>query len=78
MGGLIGNQSLKNEGREQNAAGQGREAAGQVSDLGKGISDRFQGTLAGGVASLTGDTEAKLKADEKHATGKVSSEGAST
>ena len=72
VGGLIGNQSLKNEGREQNAAGQGREAAGQVSDLGKGVADRVSGSVQGGFASLTGNTEAKLKADEQHATGKVS------
>lgn len=40
LGGLIGNESLKQAGAQQNQEGKGQEAAGQLSDLGAGVSDR--------------------------------------
>lgn len=37
VGNAIGSDSLKREGREQNAQGQGQEAAGQVTDFASGV-----------------------------------------
>lgn len=37
VGNAIGSDSLKREGREQNAEGQGQEAAGQITDFASGI-----------------------------------------
>lgn len=37
IGNAIGSDSLKREGREQNAQGQGQEAAGQVTDYASGV-----------------------------------------
>lgn len=66
VGGLLGNENLKQQGREQNLAGQGQEAKGQLSDLGQGISDRVSGTVGGAVASLSGNTEAQKAYQDQH------------
>ena len=75
IGGLLGNENLKQQGREQNLQGQGQEAKGQLSDLGQGISDRAQGTLGGAVAGLTGDREAQAKYADQHDEGKTRQRG---
>jgi len=75
LGGLLGNENLKQQGREQNLQGQGQEAKGQLSDLGQGISDRVQGSLGGAVAGLTGDRESQAKYADKHDEGKTRQRG---
>ncbi|KAL6415020.1 hypothetical protein AUP68_01561 [Ilyonectria robusta] len=75
VGGLIGNQSLKNAGRQQNLEGQQQEARGQLSDLGSGIGDRVQGTLGGAVAGLTGDKEGQAHYNSLHDEGKTKQRG---
>jgi uncharacterized protein YjbJ (UPF0337 family) len=40
LGNLIGAESLKQEGIQQNREGKAQEAQGQLSDLGGGIADR--------------------------------------
>lgn len=74
-GNLVGNENLKQQGREQNLQGQGQEAKGQLSDLGQGISDRVQGTLGGAVAGLTGDRVGQEKYNEMHDEGKSRQRG---
>lgn len=75
VGGLVGAEGLKQEGIKQNQEGKGQEAAGQVSDLGKGISDRVTGTVGGAVAGLTGNQEAKAAYQDQHDLGKTSQRG---
>ena len=74
-GNLTGNESLKQQGREQNLQGQGQEAKGQLSDLGQGIGDRVQGTLGGAVAGLTNDRESQVKYAAMHDEGKSRQRG---
>lgn len=69
-------QQLKRDGHEQNMAGKGQEAQGQLSDLGKGVADRASGTVGGAVAGLTGDREAQLRAQRQHDQGKTLQRGA--
>ncbi|KAL8806518.1 MAG: hypothetical protein Q9182_001301 [Xanthomendoza sp. 2 TL-2023] len=66
LGGLVGAESLKKEGAQQNAQGKGQEAQGQLSDLGSGVKDRVQGTLGGIGASVTGDREKEEEMRLKH------------
>merc|ERR1711939_85019 len=73
--GAVANDSLKQQGREQNLQGQGQEAKGQLSDLGQGISDRVQGTLGGAVAGLTNDRESQQKYADIHDEGKSRQRG---
>ena len=47
-----------------------------MSDLGKGIGDRVQGTVGGMVAGVTGDRDAQKAAQEKHDQGKTLQRGA--
>ncbi|KAG9774775.1 hypothetical protein ABEF93_004657 [Exophiala dermatitidis] len=75
VGNLLGNESLKQEGRDQNAQGQGKEAKGQLNDLGKGVSDRVQGALGSAVAGLTGDRTEQEKYNEIHDQGKTRQRG---
>lgn len=75
IGGLVGNESLKQSGREQNLAGQEQEAKGQLSDLGQGIGDRVTGSLGSAVAGLTGDREAQKTYADKHDEGKSRQRG---
>lgn len=65
-GNLIGNENLKQQGREQNLQGQGQEAKGQLSDLGQGIGDRIGGTLGAGYASVTGNKAAQQAYQDQH------------
>lgn len=76
IGGLLGAEGLKKEGQEQNAAGKGQEAQGQLSDLGTGVTNRVSGAVGGAVAGLTGDREAQQHANEKHDIGKTLQRGA--
>ncbi|KAL8733893.1 MAG: hypothetical protein Q9166_001881 [cf. Caloplaca sp. 2 TL-2023] len=66
IGGLVGSESLKKEGSQQNAEGKGQEAQGQLSDLGSGVQDRVKGTLGGIGASITGDREKEEEMRMKH------------
>lgn len=76
MGGLVGHQGLKDAGARQNAEGKAQEAQGQLNDFGSGVADRVTGAVAGGIAGLTGDREAQLKAQEQHDKGKTQQRGA--
>jgi len=76
LGGLIGNESMKQAGAQQNQEGKAQEAQGQISDFGKGVGDRVQGTLGGAVAGITGDKQAASEAEKKHDTGKTLQRGA--
>lgn len=75
VGNLLGNENLKQQGREQNFQGQGQEAKGQLSDLGKGIGDRVQGSVGGAVAGLTGDRAEQAKYADIHDEGKTRQRG---
>ena len=75
VGNLLGNENLKQQGREQNLQGQGQEAKGQLSDLGQGIGDRVQGTLGSAVAGLTNDREAQARYANQHDEGKSRQRG---
>ncbi|GFP52651.1 hypothetical protein ACSS6W_003263 [Trichoderma asperelloides] len=76
LGGLIGNESLKQAGRQQNLEGQQQEAKGQLHDYGHGMGDRVQGTVGGAVAGLTGDKEGQAHYEELHDKGKTQQRGA--
>jgi len=71
VGGVIGSESLKAQGREQYDRGVQRETAGQASDLVEGISKRVGGTLGNIGAAVTGDTEAQRTYQQQHAEGKA-------
>ena len=58
------------EGIQQNADGKGQEAAGQLSDLGQGISDRAKGAIGAAVAGVTGDQAEQEKRQQQHDIGK--------
>ena len=75
LGNLVGAQGLKQEGIRQNEEGKGQEAQGQLSDLGKGVSDRVGGTLGGAVAGLTGSQAQKDEAQKRHDDGKARQRG---
>lgn len=76
VGNLVGSESLKREGREQNLQGQGQEAKGQLADFGQGIGDRVAGTVGGGAAALVGDREEQRRWQERHDEGKTRQRGA--
>ncbi|KAF5020672.1 hypothetical protein F66182_7306 [Fusarium sp. NRRL 66182] len=75
IGNLIGNESLKQSGREQNLEGRNQEAKGQLNDLGSGIGDRAKGAVGGAVSSITGDKEREAHYDELRAEGKTRQRG---
>ncbi|KIX05505.1 uncharacterized protein Z518_06377 [Rhinocladiella mackenziei CBS 650.93] len=75
VGNLVGNENLKQQGRERNLQGQETEAKGQLSDLGKGISDRVQGSLGGAVAGLTGDRAEQARYADMYDEGKIRQRG---
>ncbi|KAH8722572.1 hypothetical protein GQ44DRAFT_686709 [Phaeosphaeriaceae sp. PMI808] len=75
IGGFLGADGLKQEGIRQNQEGKGQEAAGQVNDLGKGISDRIGGTVGGAVAGITGNAAQKAEAQKQHDEGKARQRG---
>ena len=66
MGGLIGSESMKKEGAQQNAEGKGQEAQGQLSDFGSGVQDRVKGAVGGMAAGVTGDREKEEEMRMKH------------
>ncbi|RCI12830.1 hypothetical protein L249_0979 [Ophiocordyceps polyrhachis-furcata BCC 54312] len=70
VGGLVGSESLKQTGREQNLEGQKQEAKGQLSDMGSGLANRAQGTVGGAVAGLTGDKKGQEHYEQMRAEGK--------
>ncbi|PNS20294.1 hypothetical protein CAC42_5744 [Sphaceloma murrayae] len=75
LGNLIGAEGLKQEGIRQNQEGKQQEAQGQLSDLGKGVSDRVSGSLGGAVAGLTGDKAEQAKRQAQHDEGKTRQRG---
>ncbi|KAI4719409.1 hypothetical protein E4T48_04358 [Aureobasidium sp. EXF-10727] len=75
LGNLVGNESLKQQGAEQNAQGKEQEAKGQLNDLGSGIADRVQGTVGGAVAGITGNEADKAKYQAQHDEGKTQQRG---
>lgn len=75
LGGLLGNENLKQQGREQNREGQGQEAKGQLSDLGSGIGDRVSGTVGGAIAGLSGNTAAQQAYKDQHVSASFHSRG---
>ncbi|EPE10211.1 mismatched base pair and cruciform dna recognition [Ophiostoma piceae UAMH 11346] len=76
LGGLVGSESLKQSGREQNLSGQEQEARGQVTDFVSGASDRVKGVVGSGFASLAGNTQAEAEYQKQHDTGKTQQRGA--
>lgn len=74
-GNLLGNENLKQQGREQNMQGQGQEAKGQLSDLGQGLGDRIGGTVGSAYAQVTGNTSAKQAYEDQHDEGKTRQRG---
>lgn len=76
IGGLVGSQQLKQDGREQNLSGQGQEAKGQLNDYTTGIGNRVQGTVGSAAAGLTGDHDGQAEYERVHAEGKSRQRGA--
>ncbi|KAK3944949.1 hypothetical protein QBC46DRAFT_372355, partial [Diplogelasinospora grovesii] len=76
VGGLVGNQNLKQAGREQNQEGQAQEAKGQINDYASGASDRVTGTVGSAVAGLTGDRAKQTEYQNQHGVGKTQQRGA--
>lgn len=74
-GNLIGNESLRKTGRDQNSAGQGQEAKGQVKDLGHGFGQRVQGAVGGAVAGVTSDRADQDRFANMHDDGKARQRG---
>jgi len=72
VGGVIGSDNLKSQGRDQYDAGVSKEAQGQANDFVQGVGDRVQGTLGGIGAALTNDRVAQEKYAEQHDQGKAS------
>lgn len=75
IGGFVGAEGLKQEGIRQNQEGKGQEAQGQLSDLGKGVSDRIGGTVGAAVAGLTGNQDSASAAQRQHDEGKARQRG---
>lgn len=65
-GNFLGNENLKQQGRQQNLQGQGQEAKGQMSDLGQGISDRVGGAVGSVYANVTGNKAAEQAYKVQH------------
>ncbi|KAF4124246.1 CsbD-like [Geosmithia morbida] len=76
VGGLVGNESLKQSGRQQNLEGQEQEAKGQLNDFSSGIANRAQGTIGGAIAGVTGDKKGEEHYDKMRAEGKTQQRGA--
>lgn len=75
LGNLLGNESLKQQGAQQNQEGKEQEAKGQLNDLGSGIADRVSGTVGGAVAGITGNQADKAKFEAQHDQGKTQQRG---
>lgn len=67
---------MKRDGQEQNAAGKGQEAQGQLNDLTSGIGNRVSGAVGGVTSAITGDKAKQAEAQEKHDVGKTQQRGA--
>jgi len=76
VGGLVGSEDLKKAGAQQNAEGKGQEAQGQLNDFGSGVANRVGGAVQGGLAGITGDRDAQIKAQDQHDIGKTQQRGA--
>lgn len=76
VGGLTGNESLKQAGREQNRSGEEQEAKGQLKDYTSGFGDRVSGTVGSAVAGLTGDRAKQTEYQNRHDAGKTQQRGA--
>ncbi|PYH48612.1 putative mismatched base pair and cruciform DNA recognition protein [Aspergillus saccharolyticus JOP 1030-1] len=76
LGNLIGNESLRKAGQEQNAAGKQAEAEGQLKDWGEGVKGRVEGGVGKVAAAVTGDEAEEQRYKEVHDTGKVQQRGA--
>ncbi|CAK7271649.1 hypothetical protein SEPCBS119000_004714 [Sporothrix epigloea] len=76
VGGLLGSESLKAAGREQNQSGREQEARGQVNDFVTGASDRVKGVVGGGIANLAGNPQAEADYQQQHDIGKTQQRGA--
>ncbi|KAL1875934.1 hypothetical protein VTK73DRAFT_9718 [Phialemonium thermophilum] len=76
LGGLVGSESLKETGRQQNREGQEQEARGQVNDFASGVADRTKGTLGNAAAGLTGDRAKQEEYQRRHDEGKTKQRGA--
>ncbi|TGJ87030.1 hypothetical protein E0Z10_g1742 [Xylaria hypoxylon] len=76
FGGLVGSESIKAAGREQNQEGQRREAKGQVNDYVSGVGDRVTGTLGSAIAGVTGNQKAQADYQDQHDGGKTQQRGA--
>lgn len=74
-GNLVGNESLKQQGRDQNLQGQGQEGKGQMSDLGHGVGDRVGGALGSAYANVTGNKTAEQAYKDQHDEGKTRQRG---
>ena len=75
LGGLVGAEGLRQEGREQNRQGQGQEAQGQLSDLGGGVTDRVKGAVGGAAHGVTGNREEQARYQDMHDKGKTMQRG---
>jgi hypothetical protein len=75
MGSLTGSESLKRDGHEQNMAGKGQEAQGQLNDLGTGVKERVAGTVGSAFAGATGDRTKEEEYRERHDVGKTLQRG---
>jgi len=75
LGGLIGNESLRSAGEQQNQEGKAQEAKGQLSDLGEGITGRAKGAVGGAVAGVLGDEGAKANFQASHDEAKARQRG---
>ncbi|KAL2023170.1 hypothetical protein VTK56DRAFT_3776 [Thermocarpiscus australiensis] len=76
VGSAIGNETLKQAGREQNRAGQEQEARGQLNDYASGVGDRVTGAVGSAVAGLTGDRSKQAEYQDRHDAGKSQQRGA--
>jgi hypothetical protein len=72
---LIGNESLRQAGEQQNTEGKSQEAKGQLQDLGQGIQSRAQGALGSVGAAILGDRQEEDKWRDVHDEGKTRQRG---
>ncbi|KAI1162842.1 hypothetical protein F5B18DRAFT_362023 [Nemania serpens] len=76
FGGLVGSESIKAAGRNQNQEGQNQEAKGQINDYTSGIGDRVAGTAGSAIAGITGNQRAQAEYQSQHDQGKTQQRGA--
>lgn len=71
LGGLIGSESMKQEGARQHQEGVALEKQGQAQDLVGGMKDRATGAVGAGLSKLTGNTQAQAAYQQQHDVGKT-------